>query len=267
MKKTITLLVALSLILGLCACGKKPSKTDETPTTTSTQIPTEAPATEATTEATTVATKAPTKAPTTAATTAPTAAATVAATTAPAAPVKTVIDSTYPHENAGDSLIQQHTLKCPALTANTPAAQNINKKIYDIYAKAISQIEGDTPVEWICMYDYSYAEYNGVIALVLNLTAAYIQSEYFTVYETYYYDSNTGKELTYEEYLTALELSDSQLLAAFNAVSDMANSPVIYGYKITGAAVGKEETKLVVFYQHDMGDMYTIATVKTSTLK
>lgn len=287
MKKLIGLLLALSLALSLCACGVNPLKPLDIPTApTATEAPSAGNVTEAATDATvpptSAATKVPTKAPTQAPTTAPTTVATVAPTTAattaateapttaptnPNAPVKTVLDCTYPHENAGDSFIQEHSFKCPALTADTPGALAINTAIYTQYANTISDIENGKADSYICQYDYSYAEYNGLIAIALRLTVAYIQSEFYTIYQTYYYDANTGKQLTYEEYLSALEISEQQLLTAFNAVSDIANSPVIYGYKIVGATVGKEETKLIVFYQHDMGDLYTTETVKTSDLK
>lgn len=252
MKKTIGFLLALSMILSLCGCRIISFNPNRIPAIMATQAPTEAP----TTETTSVATQAPTIAPT------------AAPTTAPTAPVKTVIDCTYPNERAVvNTHYTHHIIRCPALTADTPDAQAINKKIYDTENDIIKKIENGEADDWVCQFDYQYTDYDGIIALVVDLTVAFIQSDVLPVFHTYYYDSNTGKQLTYEEYLSALEITEAQLLAAYNALETTNGNFEIFNFSITGAAVGKDDTHIVVSYQTEFDGVQRIATVKTSTLK
>ena len=279
MKKVIALFLVLALTLSLCACGMNPLKTIEIPTTqatdpatateTATEAATEAPTVKATKAPTTKATVAPTtkatEAPSTAATVAPTTEATVAPTTAPAELVKTVLEATYPFGDSGTT--HQHELKWPKLTADTLGAQAINDEIHEAYSKALADIEDGEPGSMLYQYDYCYEINNGIVALLVNYLVGFVPGEYFPYCKAYYYDSNTGKQLTHDEYLSAMEVTELQLLSAFNASNEEDEYSAPRDYKITGAAIGKEDTQLIVYYQTEMSDMFYITTVKTSAIK
>ena len=168
-----------------------------------------------------------------------------------AEPVKTVID--YTREivpQGGTTILTHHYVKCPALTAETEDAKVINKEIYDVCAKAVDTLESFAEEDYIYTLSYQAFSYGGAVALIMDLSVSNHYGSVFPAHKVYYYDTATGKQLTYEQYRDALGFTEEQLrqvLATDSWVGSME-------YDILWAAVDGEKTGIMAKSPEFMDD-------------
>ncbi len=173
MKKFLVLFVLLSVLLGLVACDL-PFVDSGTP------LPTE-PSTEAPTEP----------------------------------PVKTVLEYTQqtviPTWCYDDQVIP-HYITCPALTADTTDARAINKEINDLATDLLETIKSAKDGEnTIYQFDYDYTNYKGIVALYVEGRITGYATEWWSSFRVYYFDTNCGRQMSYEQYLEALGITKEQI--------------------------------------------------------
>ena len=174
--------------------------------------------------------------------------------------VETAID--YSREivpQGGTTYLTHHTVKCPALTDQSPAAQEINRDMYDICADAVSTLMNYEEGDYI--YHVSYQSYirNGIVAIVLDMSVSTHYGGVFPAYKAYYYDAFTNEKLTYAQYAERLSIEESQL----REVLDSSNMVGTADYDILWAAADGEKTG-VMAQSMDFMDEFCFFIVDTS---
>lgn len=177
--------------------------------------------------------------------------------TAPEAPVDTlpivttVID--YSREivsQGGTTVLTHHTVVCPALTAETEDAKAFNQEIYEIYNNAVTTLENYEEGEYIYHMDYRSYEYNGAVALVMNMSASNHFGSVFPAYRVFFYDTAAGKEVTYLEYQELLGYTNEDLRRVLSSDSWLSS----IDYDIIWSAVDGETTAVMAQSMDFMDD-------------
>ena len=109
----------------------------------------------------------------------------------------------YVPYNGGDSSFD-HSLTIPAINQDTPDAAAINARLMDRAQQTIDTLEAGEEKDTIFLYGYLYTNVDGVLGIRMSWTLGVQSAGLWPAYEFIYYDMNAGKELTYDEYLTAL---------------------------------------------------------------
>lgn len=220
MKKVLVLLIVLSVLMGICACGynfeDEPNSERPTATPPSNSASNDAPASDST----------PDRNP-----------------SQKEPPVVTVID--YRREIAQQSdtgVLTHHTVQCPALTSESADAQRINQEIYTMYSGSVETLENYAEGEYIYLLGYIACDYNGVVALILDLSVGLDYGGVYPLYEVYYFDTNTEKQLSYQEYLSALHITKEELVQAING-SGMLDTT---DYTVQWAAADESRTYVMI---------------------
>lgn len=203
MKRFLALLLCFACLLS-CGCGAVKDREKEEGTKPSSPADAETTLGPATEEET---------APTIAETLPPT----------PAEPVITVEEYTREIIKEADAatFLTHHSIRCPALTHPGSDAQAINADISQNCLSAIEKLKAYEEGEYIYLYDYFYTDYNGIIGLVLQYDIGLHYGGLYGVVEEYFFDSNTGKRLTFAEYAKALGLTPEQVCQAMDASGEM----------------------------------------------
>lgn len=143
--------------------------------------------------------------------------------TAPTVPVKTVDTYTkkyvpydYGDGMKGESSID-HAIKVPEILCNSADVQQVNEKLQSVCNETIEQLKKDEEGNAIYVFDYAYRYEKGILGLVQVRGYGAQSAGISSVYDVYYLDLNTGEELTYEEYLKALGLTEEAVLDSLRA--------------------------------------------------
>lgn len=129
-------------------------------------------------------------------------------TAVPRDPVETAFtyEKAYvPYEGRDSSF--DHSLTIPLITQDTPDAAAINERLMAKAQETVDTLEAGEEKEYIFLYGYLYTNVDGVLGIRMSWTVGMQSAGLWPSYEFIYYDMNTGKELTYDEYLTALGLT------------------------------------------------------------
>lgn len=112
-----------------------------------------------------------------------------------------------------DSYYPDHFIILPKINISSYSATAFNNKIYDRVSFYIDALKNNSEDSALYYIDYIAAEVNGYIGIRINYKIGWQMSEYLEFYSGYYYDINNDRELTYEEYLDALEVDFDKLTA------------------------------------------------------
>ena len=104
-----------------------------------------------------------------------------------------------------------HVIKLPKITSNTNNAQAFNKKLFDVFSKPYEILKNNQEKEQVYECNYEYKIYNGIIGIVIEAYVGAQAAGATSWHFPYYYDTKNDKELTYDEYLKALNLSKDVL--------------------------------------------------------
>lgn len=142
---------------------------------------------------------------------------------APAVPVKTINTYTkkYVPYDYGDGMMGQssidHTVLVPEILCNSVDVQRVNEKLQSVCNDTIRQLKEDEEGNAIYLFDYAYRYQNGILGFVQVRGYGAQSAGISSVCDVYYLDLNTGEELTYEEYLKALGLTEEAVLDSLRA--------------------------------------------------
>ena len=112
---------------------------------------------------------------------------------------------------------EDHAVKVPAVLFDSTDTQRINEKLQSVCYGAIETLKNGEEGNDIFVFDYTYRYEDGLLGIVLVRGYGAQSGGFSSVYDVYYLDLNTGKELTYEEYLKALGLTEETVLDALRA--------------------------------------------------
>lgn len=129
---------------------------------------------------------------------------------------KPYIPYTYEGGLVGQSAFD-HLIRIPALSSDSADAQRINQEIYLNCQEAIETLEANAEEEVIYRIDYICKAHNGIVGLMMDYTVGYQSSEMCPAYTFYFFDTNRGVALTFDEYLQALGMTQNGVLDALRA--------------------------------------------------
>lgn len=247
MKQLLALLLCLACLL-CCGCGTVTSQDDNNtrpsgPADTETTL---GPAVETTPE--------PSSEPTVAETEPP----------APVDPVVTAAEYTREIIKTPESTtyLTHHSIRYPALSSTSADAQAINAEISYNCTTSIATLENYEEGEYIYLTDYFYTEYNGLIGLVIHYDIGLHYGGLYGVVEEYFFDSTTGKRLTFEEYAAALGLTPEQVCQAMDDSGEMG---FLFSYTLEWFVADEYRTYVYV-KSPDAFDDYAAWNTQTSLL-
>lgn len=140
---------------------------------------------------------------------------------------KNVINSSIAIAVGADYSNWKHTVSLPSVNVQTDKAQAFNKKIYDTFSDIIDCLKNNEEDNVMYTIKYEYKEYNGVVGILVDETWAAQAGGVSGDCYMFYYDINSDKELTFEEYLSALGVKLSALESALKSMPDYdADDPI-----------------------------------------
>ena len=149
-----------------------------------------------------------------------------------------VIDYTREIKAGGATYLTHHIVRCPALTADTEDARAINKEMYDICSRAVTTLQNEQEGEYIYLVDYEALQRENYVAIVLDLTTGERYGGVFPYFEVYYFDTESGKKVTYQQYRDALGIEDAQVRQMMDASDNVSTTD----YEILWVAADGERT-------------------------
>lgn len=120
-----------------------------------------------------------------------------------------------------------HNIKLPKLSSDTANAKEFNKKLYNTFGDKYEELLDNLEAGHIYGSDYEYKNHNGIIGIVIYTGVGPQMGGYTTHYNCFYYDTINDCELTFNEYLLALNISKSELwstVKSSNEYKDYINS-------------------------------------------
>lgn len=111
--------------------------------------------------------------------------------------------------NQGD--FGSHSIRIPKITVDTSTTQIINQEMYEIGKNAYERLINNEESGTIYDYDYVYKEENGIIGIVITEFVAVQAGGGNMDYKAFYYDKYNDEQLSFYEYLSALEVKKSDL--------------------------------------------------------
>ncbi|MBR4910771.1 MAG: hypothetical protein IKZ47_05575 [Clostridia bacterium] len=157
---------------------------------------------------------------------------------------KDVIATSESIEIGWDPTGFKHKIRLPKITADTENAKKFNKKIYDTFKDVYEVLQNNLEENNIYFYDYIYKIYDGFIGIIVNSSAGVQCGGISPGYTVFYYDIDNDKELTYEEYLTALDLSKEKLHIKISNTKAYQNSDTVIG-EIYFSIIDTESTVII----------------------
>ena len=230
-KKLLTVLTAAALVAALAACGENnPGGKQTTDTTPPASLTTQTEATSQTTEA--------------AETTPP-------ETTAPA-PLPEVKDGTVYTKKAIDafqdgSLDFMHSLTIPKIDSTKPGAEALNAKILAEQQDKLDALAANKEENHLYTVTYSTSGADGILAINVYEYIGWQYSEGGSSRRFYYYDAAEDRELTLDETLARLSMTQADLNRAFAWSSEYTSinteypdrtrtfAATVFGAPLTGA--------------------------------
>ena len=230
-KKLLTLLTAAALVAALAACGENnPGGKQTTDTAPPASLTTQTEATSQTTEA--------------AETTPP-------ETTAPA-PLPEVKDGTVYTKKAIDafqdgSLDFMHSLTIPKIDSTKPGAEALNAKILAEQQDKLDALAANKEENHLYTVTYSTSGADGILAINVYEYIGWQYSEGGSSRRFYYYDAAEDRELTLDETLARLSMTQADLNRAFAWSSEYTSinteypdrtrtfAATVFGAPLTGA--------------------------------
>ena len=143
--------------------------------------------------------------------------------TAPAVPVKTINTYTkkYIPYDYGDGMMGQssidHAIQVPEILCDSVDVQRINEILQSVCDETIEQLKKNEEGNAIYSFDYVYRYEKGILGIVQVRGYGAQSAGISSICDVYYLDLNTGEELTYEEYLKALGLTEESVLDSLRA--------------------------------------------------
>lgn len=158
-------------------------------------------------------------------------------------PVETVIDySRKIVPQGGSTYLTHHTVRCPALTATSADALAINREIYANCSKAVEILKNYKEEDYIFMYDYYVAAHDGIVAVIMEYALSNHYGGVFADYAVYYFDTNTGKQLTFDQYMKVLKIDPQAMVWAI----DTSGLYLTENYTIHWAATDETHTYIFI---------------------
>lgn len=111
-----------------------------------------------------------------------------------------------------DSKLTEHSVRCPRLNVEGEGVEAFNQKLEASYRGVEALLKDGEAGEDIYVSDYMFAQKDGVIGLVLQHSKGNANGVLHHTYEVYYFDTNTGKELTAQEYMALLQVTAAEVL-------------------------------------------------------
>ena len=118
------------------------------------------------------------------------------------------------------------------------------QKIYDTYKNAYDTLTGNREEGDIYYCDYVYKIYDGLIGIIVNSSVGVQCGGISPGYNVFYYDVENDKELTYEEYLNELGLSEEKLHIKISNTKAYQNSETVIG-GILASIIDTESTVII----------------------
>lgn len=114
----------------------------------------------------------------------------------------------------------KHSVKLPKLAKETKNAKAFNQKMIDT-CTWYSKLRENIVTDYIVTYTYDYKVHGGIVAIMIDSSV----ERYSESHERYmfYYDTVRDKELTYEEYLKRVGVSEKDLVKTYNDNKDNTN--------------------------------------------
>ena len=230
-RKLLTVLTAAALVAALAACGENnPGGKQTTDTAPPASLTTQTEATSQTTEATET---------------------TPPETTAPA-PLPEVKDGTVYTKKAIDafqdgSLDFMHSLTVPKIDSTKPGAEALNAKILADQQEKLDALAAGKEKNDLYTVTYSVSGADGILAVNVYEFTGWQYSESYSSRRFYYYDAAEDRELTLDETLARLSMTQADLNRAFAWSSEYTSinteypdrtrtfAATVFGAPLTGA--------------------------------
>lgn len=110
-----------------------------------------------------------------------------------------------------------HLIQIPEINLNTEDAKRVNQQIAADCQNAIKTLDADEEGQAIYLFSYTWKLHNNMLALVMDYTVGFQSAGMSSHYEFYFFNTETGKELSYGDYLAGLGLNHTTAEEAVRA--------------------------------------------------
>ena len=106
--------------------------------------------------------------------------------------------------NHEDYPFNDHQLVIPKINRDGEGAQALNQKIYDTYAPIYQELQEYQEENRLYNITCTSRMAGALVGIIMTESVAWKYSEGEVDYTAFYYDAAQDRELTFEEYITAL---------------------------------------------------------------
>ncbi len=159
------------------------------------------------------------------------------------------VDTTY---------VSHHQIYLPKLDLETENAKKFTKKIYNKYEKYHKQaIYHKEDRIYTIFYDHKNVE--GIFGLYVTCIDAMPETGTNKNTQMYYYDVDNDKELSYKEYLNALDITENELWDWFKTTKEYKENPDNLTFTgVEGCIIDESSVVLLVNVEGEMYDNITV---------
>lgn len=140
----------------------------------------------------------------------------------------------------------KHNIVIPKITLKSENANEFNAKIYNLYKSQYEDIVNHKELQPLDI-TYTFKQQNGLVGIIITEQGGPIAGGGWFKYQCLYYDLNKDCEISFEEYLSTLGTSYTDLWNWFTTTNEYKNDYANWGLdKIIGAAIDNVSMDLVV---------------------
>ena len=110
-----------------------------------------------------------------------------------------------------------HIIQIPEINLNSEDAKRVNQEIAADCQSAIKTLDANEEGQSIYLFSYSWKLHNNMLALVMDYTMGFQSAGMSSYYEFYFFNTETGKELAYGDYLAGLGLNHTTAVETVRA--------------------------------------------------
>ena len=122
-----------------------------------------------------------------------------------------------------DESLGSHIVKLPKITSSTENAEEFNKKLYSVFENEYNWLLNDQEGNQIFNCNYKYAVNGGVIGIAIDTRIGVLQGGVTENYFVFYYDTNSDRELTFNEYIATFGITNGELWESIKETNEYEN--------------------------------------------
>lgn len=166
--------------------------------------------------------------------------------------------------NHEDYPFNDHQLVIPKINRDGEGAQALNQKIYDTYAPIYQELQEYQEENRLYNITCTSRMAGDLVGIIMTESVAWQYSEGEVDYTAFYYDAAQDRELTFEEYITALGFDlptlETKVLAMEDTGETQNHTSLGDAPQLTGCIADEEGTTIIVshVYSEMIGDYSSV---------